>query len=365
VRVSTSDRATLARTFLFAAQRYWIAVFPSARCEIRRWRRRATTIADPALRTLALETLETKWANLEGAAAFAVFVPSAERLTVTRATLAWQAIYDFADTLVEQPCRDRAANARDLHSSLLVAVTPGAPHANYYAHHVHRDDCGYMTALVDASRLALLALPLYRTVCDLVQLNAHRIVKYQTHIAQPRKFAAWASAVTPPDTNLRWWEAGAACGSSMGIFALIAAAANPTLNRRDAADIEHAYFPWIGSLHTLLDSLVDRSEDLLTGQHSLVQHYGSPEATAERMRAVALEAARHARALPDGTNHALILAGMSSLYLASRDASTSQARPARDSIIDAIGDLGIPAMIVLGVRHATRSRSRSAPTRRL
>lgn len=362
---STSDRATLVRTFLFAAQRYWIVVFPSTRREIRRWRRRAIAIADPALRTLALETLETKWANLEGATAFAVFVPSAERLTVTRAALAWQAIYDFADTLVEQPCRDRAANARDLHSSLLVAVTPGVPHEDYYAHSLHHDDCGYMAALVDASRSALLALPRYGTVRDLVQCNAHRIVQYQTLITRPCDFAAWASAVTPPDTNLRWWETGAACGSSMGIFALIAAAADPTLNRREATGIEHAYFPWIGSLHTLLDSLVDRPEDLLTGQHSLVEHYGSPEATAKRMRAVALEAARHARALPDGTNHALILAGMSSLYLASRAASTSHAHSARDSIIDAIGDLGIPAMIVLSVRHAIRHRSRGATARRL
>lgn len=309
--------------------------------------------------------METKWGNLEGAAAFAVFVPSAERLTVTRAALAWQAIYDFADTLVEQPCRDRAANARDLHASLLVAVTPGAPHEHYYAHHLHRDDCGYMTALVDASRSALLALPRYGTVLDLVQRNAHRIVQYQTRITRPCDFAAWASTVTPPATNLRWWEVGAACGSSMGIFALIAAAADPTLNRREAVEIEHAYFPWIDSLHTLLDSLVDRPEDLLTGQHSLVEHYASPETTATRMRVVALEAATHARALPDGTNHALILAAMSSLYLASRAASTSQVRPARDSIIDAIGDLGIPAMIVLSVRHAMRHRSHGATARSL
>ena len=365
MRASTLDRATLARTFLLAARRYWIAVFPSARREIRRWRRRATTIADTALRTLALETLETKWGNLEGAAAFAVFVPSAERLTVTRAALAWQAIYDFADTLVEQPCRDHAANAHNLHSSLLIAVTPGAPHEHYYAHHSHSDDCGYMTALVDASRSALLALPRYRTVCDLVQLNARRIVQYQTLITRPCDFAAWASAATPPDTNLRWWETGAACGSSMGIFALIAAAADPTLSRQEAAEIEHAYFPWIGSLHTLLDSLVDRPEDLLAGQHSLVGHYGSPEAAAERMRALALEAARQARTLPDGASHALILAGMSSLYLASSAASTSHARPARDSIVDAIGDLGMSAMIVLSVRHATRHRSHGAKARRL
>ncbi len=353
MRASTCDRAFLARTFLIAAQRYWSEVFPAACREIRHWRRRATTIPDTALRALALETLEGKWGNLEGAAAFAVLVPSAKRLTVARATLAWQAIYDFADTLMEQPCRDRAANAYRLHCALLVAVTPGAPHEDYCAHHLHHDDGGYIATLVDTSRSALLALPSHGTVRDLVQLNAHRIVRYQALIGRPPDFAAWASAATPPGEGLRWWEAGAACGSSMGAFALIAAAADPALRRHEAVAIERAYFPWIGSLHTLLDSLIDRPEDLLAGQHSLVGHYGPPAAAADRMHMVALEAARRAQALPDAS-HALLLAGMASLYLASDAASAPHARPARESVLDALGALGAPAMLVLGVRHAMR-----------
>jgi tetraprenyl-beta-curcumene synthase len=352
VRASTPDRATLARTFIFAAQRYWLTVFPSVRREARRWRRRAAAIPDATLRTLALETLESEWGNLEGAAAFAVLVPPAERLTVVRASTAWQAIYDFADTLAEQPCRDRAANARHLHSALLVAVTPGTPHGDYYACHPRHDDCGYMAALVDASRSALLALPRCGTVRDLAQRNAHRIIQYQTLIDRPPDFAAWASAVTPRGLDLHWWETGAACGSSLGVFALIAAAADPALRRREAIEIEHAYFPWIGSLHTLLDSLVDRCDDLLAERHSLVGHYGSPVAAADRMHMVALEAARRARALPDGTTHTLILAGMASLYLSSPDASLPDTRPARDRITAALGDPVRPTMIVFALRRA-------------
>jgi tetraprenyl-beta-curcumene synthase len=356
VRVWTRDRAVLARTFLLATQRYWIAVFPSARREIRRWRERAETIPDATLRALALDTLETKWGNLEGAAAFAVFVPRTKRLTVARAALTWQAIYDFADTLTEQPCREHAANAHRLHGALLVAVTPGTPHEDYYAHHLHHDDAGYMTALVDASRTALLTLPRFRTIHDLVHLNARRIVRYQTCISQPSDFAEWARTVTPSDTTLRWWELGAACGSSMGIFALIAAAADPELRWHDAAAIERAYFPWIGSLHTLLDSLVDHHDDLLAGQHSLVRHYSSPEAAAERLHIIATEAVRRAWTLTDGPRHALLLAGMTSLYLSSRAASAPYARPSTERILDTIGGLGMPAMVVLGVRHAMRRR---------
>ena len=37
------------------------------------------------------------------------------------------------------------------------------------------------------------------------------------------------------------------------------------VHAEDATAIEEAYFPWIGSLHLLLDSLVDQQEDRLLG----------------------------------------------------------------------------------------------------
>jgi tetraprenyl-beta-curcumene synthase len=354
VRAWTSDRAILAQTFALAAERYWLRVFPHVHREIRHWRRRASAIPDATLRTLALETLESKWGNLEGAAAFAVFAPPAKRATVARASIAWQTLYDFADTLMEQPSHTNAANARRLHSALLVAVTPGAPHGDYYAHHSRHDDHGYTTTLIDATHSTLATLPSYGAVSGLTQLNASRIIQYQALINQPSGFAAWASVETPPDTDLRWWETGAACGSSMVIFALIASAADPKLQRSEAVEIEHVYFPWIGSLHTLLDSLIDRREDITTGQHSLVGNYSSFPAAAKRMEIIAGEAVRRAQTLPHGMNHALILAGMVSLYLSSPTASLPDALPSRDRIIDAMGDLAIPTMIVLGVRRAAR-----------
>ena len=35
--------------------------------------------------------------------------------------------------------------------------------------------------------------------------------------------------LTPPDTGLHWWETAAAAASSLSVFALIAAAAQPIL----------------------------------------------------------------------------------------------------------------------------------------
>jgi tetraprenyl-beta-curcumene synthase len=354
VRASTADRPALARTFARAASRYWLGVFPAVRREIRHWSRLAGSIPDAALRALALESLESKWGNLEGAAAFAVLAPAANRPFLVRACVAWQAAYDYADTIMEQPCRDRAANADALHGTLLVAVTPGAPHGDYYAHHTGRDDRGYTAALVDGARTALAGLPAYGTVIDLVQLNARRVIGYQTRIDRQPEFAAWATGETLPDSGLRWWETGAACGSSMSVFALIALAADPGLTRNEALAAERAYFPWIGALHTLLDSLADRREDIHDAQHSLVGHYASTEAASRRMATIAAEAVRRAQALRDGTTHALILSGMASLYLSSPDASLPDTKPSRDRIADVLGDLAAPTMIVLGLRRVAR-----------
>ena len=68
---------------------------------------------------------------------------------------------------------------------------------------------------------------------------------------------SWARRQTATDNGLEWWETAAAAGSSLGVHALIAAAASPMLDEQDVAAIEAAYFPWIGALHSLLDSLVD------------------------------------------------------------------------------------------------------------
>jgi tetraprenyl-beta-curcumene synthase len=194
-------------------------------------------------------------------------------------------------------------------------------------------------------------------VCELVEVNTRRIVQYQTLIDHPAAFAAWAATETPAGSGLRWWETGAACGSSTAIFALIAAAGSPGLRIAEAVAIERAYFPWIGALHTLLDSLIDQPEDLAGGQHSLVGHYGSAAVTAGRLGAIAIEATRLAHGLPHGCDHRLILAGMTSEYASSPSALLPHARAARTAVLDAMGDLTAPTMAVFAARRRLADRA--------
>jgi tetraprenyl-beta-curcumene synthase len=314
-------------------------------------------IPDPSLRTLALRALRDERGNLEGAAAYAAFTPPLHRTGVACAAMAFQAAYDYADAISEQPDIGHAGNIHRLHQALLIALKPGVPHLDYYARHDRSDDGGYLNSLVDRCRAALRLLPSFPVVARHAQRAAARIVTYQC-LNHPgpgdsyHAFARWATKEITPGTDLRWWEAGAAAGSSLAVFALMSAAAQPTLDAGHAVALESAYFPWIGSLHTLLDSLIDEPEDDITNQHSLTARYTSREETAGRLQTLAARATHHARELPDGEHHIMILAAMVSFYLAGPQAKDPHARLAAERVLTTLGDHAIPAMLVLRARHA-------------
>jgi tetraprenyl-beta-curcumene synthase len=392
-RVSrTRGGVGLAAAFSVAAVRYWGFVFPRVCRELSWWRGRAKRIADPTLQRLALEALQ-KQGNVEGAAAFAAFVPRAHRRAAIRALSAFQLTYDYVDLLAEQPSRDPVANARSLHGALLVALEPGAAHLDYYAHGDRRADSGYLEELVDSCRGALAQLPSHAAVASAAGRTAARIVAFQGLSMGGRGDAApcgrrdvgdpdvdaggqdvarrasvgagddgfatlrrCAREQTPAGTGLRWWETAAAGGSSLGALALIAAAAEPAIDPREVAAIEDAYFPWIGACHSLLDSLVDREEDARIGQLSLIGCYADSDDAAARIGWIAAQAMRHARELPRGCGHAVLFAGMAGFYLSAPQAAASTAQPICREVEAALGPLARPTLSVFDLRRRLAGR---------
>ncbi len=346
-------RVASAAAFASAARSYWLDVFPVVCREQRRLRIEAGRIPDPTLRRLALETHEGKWANLEGAAVFAAFVPRACRDAVARLLVGYQAAFDYADTLMEQPSHAPAANARQLHAALLAILEPDRPQPDYYRHHVCDRDGGYLARLVDGCRAVVAELPAYPLLAATAIESAQRGVEYQCRISLSTEqdypaLSQWATQ-TAPHCSLRWWETWASCGSSLDTLALLAAAADPATKDRDAQAIDALYWPWAGSLHGLLDCLIDNADDAANRRPNLLDLYTSPHETAERMGFLTAEVVR--LALGVGIDHSLILAGMASQYIADPQAWIPAARPAAESILDGLGELGTPALLVLRARR--------------
>ena len=119
--------------------------------------------------------------------------------------------------------------------------------------------------------------------------------------------------------------------------------------------IENAYFPWIGALHSLLDSLVDHDEDIATGERALDRLLSLAPGRRQAHATIAGEALHRASALPQGRRHALILAAMTSFYLCELHRSASpHAQLIAPSVLEAIGGLAVPAMAILGARRSVR-----------
>jgi tetraprenyl-beta-curcumene synthase len=361
---TAGGRVALAGSFAGAARRYWLGVFPGVCAERRRREARAQEIPDQMLRQVVVDALR-KWGNIEGASAFAAFAPRRHRAAAARAMVCFQAAYNYLDMLTELPNTDPVANGRLLHRALLVALDPEAEHLDYYAHHHLQEDGGYLRETVDGCRAALAQLPSYATVAPAALRAAERIVAFQScntgevqgdYLALER----WARAHTPKGTGMRWWETAAAGGSSLGIYALIAAAAEPRVDPEQIAAIEAAYFPWIGSLHSLLDNLIDAAEDYATGQRSLVGCYASPCDAATRMGMLAERSSQAAQALP-GRRHTLVLAAMASFYLCTPEARAPEAAPVADAVLQALGEPARLAMTVFHSRLALRRLAPSAP----
>lgn len=354
-------RVRLTLTLLGALPCYWIAIFPCARFELRRWERLARSIPDPTLRGHALHKLETEHLASEGAAAFALLATVRAYPQVVRLCVAFEVMYDYLDVLAEQPVDDVLANNRHLYEALSSAFMLDAPIHDHYAELPHSDDGGYLQALIVTCRTSLQRLQSHRQVLPGLQRLTARADDAQSlhHAAASighRDLERWAKTQLPEGTALHWWEIAAAAGSPLGIFALIASAARPTDARR-ATLIERAYFPWIAALSWLLESLVDQHEDDLEVTHSYVAHYGSPQLAAERLALIAERAATDARSLPAAGRHTVLLAGMASMYLSSPGAAHSEAHLAADGVRRAMGRPVTALTFVLRMRRGGELRS--------
>lgn len=330
------DRRGVTSAFTGMSLRYGLSVFPEVARELSRLRRRAAQIPDETLRRLALESLR-KRGNMEGAALFAAFAPRAQRTQTVRALVAFQAAYNYLDLLTEQPSELPVENGRALHRALIAALDPGMAEEDHYSHHPQREDGGYLLELVELVRASLARLPSAAATRDAARAAAARIVEFQAlnlgecqggHEGLER----WARTQAPASSDLRWWEAAAAAGSSLGVHAMIALAAEPDLERRRVGEVEAAYFPWLGALHSLLDSLIDVGEDRRERQRNLLGYYRSGEEAAARLGSLAGRARAEAAALGQVHRHEALLAAMEGYYLTEPCARSDAAASLRQSI---------------------------------
>jgi tetraprenyl-beta-curcumene synthase len=339
--------------FLGTLAVYSATILPVVARELAHRRSHARAIPDATLRRLALEALD-KRGNMQGAALFAVLAPRRRRTAAARALIAFQSAYNYLDALAEQPNPDPVGNGRRLHEALTAALDVGGVLSDHYAFNAHHDDHGYLAAMVASCREAVGSLPSYELARGALLEATQRIVDFQTFNLGELQGGTellrdWGDAHTPPGSGLQWWETAAAGGSSLGVHALIALAARPGVLPAEIRAVDDAYFPWIGSLHSLLDSAVDIAEDRRARQRNLLGYYPSLEQAEPRLALLAERAARATRGLQRHRRHEVILAAMAGYYLSAPTARGLNSGGLPHAVTEAVGPLGAVAYALIGL----------------
>ena len=329
-------------------------VLPFARRELESWNASAATIPDPVLRAAALAALREKGRNAEATAVFAILAPRARRAGALRAMTALQIAIDYLDSLGEARVDDPLADGLALHRAICDAVSPGAASGDWYSHHPQRDDGGYLGALVSACQEEVTDLPA-TSVIPLLQRAATRCGEGQsyTHAAAGEgvdELERWATRQQAAPGYL-WWELAAGASSSVAVHALLAAAADRRTTAEEAELIDAVYFPPIGALTVLLDDLIDRDDDLRTGQHNYLSYCAGKEQAANRIGLLADRARAATMRLRGGRRHRAILAGVAGFYLSASAPGSGYPGSIRERLLESLGPTVRPLMVAMRLRR--------------
>jgi tetraprenyl-beta-curcumene synthase len=330
--------------------------------EVDRWRAIAAVIPDEALREDALAAIEGKRANIDGAALFWT-LPRVRSRELLRLLVAYEVLADFLDCTGERAAHVGTTNGRQLHLALIEALDPSLPVSDYYRYHPWVQDGGYVRALVATCREICIRLPSYEAARPLLRRAALLTqVLALNHEPDPSRrdtaLRSWAQEHFPGEGEFSWFEWSGGASAWLTILALLALAAEPDRDARQATDTYAVYLPWVSLTGTMLDSYGDIAEDAANAAHSYIAHYPSTDAAVRRIAKIIRRSLDGAVSLRDGERHLVLVSCMIAMYLSKDSVRTPQTRALTQSLTNAAGPLTrllVPALRVWRLIYRQRA----------
>jgi tetraprenyl-beta-curcumene synthase len=295
---------------------------PRVQTLLNHWRIEAKLCGDEELRLQALNSIAGKDFHCQGGAVFAVPYPEQEDVLL-RVIVAYQTLCDYLDNLCDRAeCLDGQA-FRELHASLLDALTLDSEKHLYYRTYPYQNDGGYIDKMVDECRQSLQQLPSYHLVqADAINLAGLYIdLQVKKHVAweeREKDLIEWASAHVAEYPGVLWNEYAAATGSTLALFALFGLAAGDEVNPVEVRTTVQTYFPWICGLHILLDYFIDQEEDRIGGDLNFTFYYPDQALMIKRFKTFIKEAHTQASRLPDPSFARTVIEGLLAMYFSDK-----------------------------------------------
>lgn len=305
------------------------------------WELEARRSVDPELRRQALASLNSKAFHCQGGAVFAVPFKK-NQPNLLQLIVAYQTLCDYLDNLCDRAGSTDGQAFRQLHLSLLDALTPGQSARDYYKYYPMTNDGGYINKLVTVCQTSIKTIPNYIKIRDyaleLAALYSDLQVNKHLHTEiRHNELMSWANEHRSPYHDLLWPEYCAATGSTLALFALLKLANENNHDSGTARQIMNAYFPWICGLHILLDYFIDRAEDDQGGDLNFTFYYENDDFMLERLKLFTCQSLQRARELPDPHFHSTVVNGLLAMYLSDRKVSEQGYYKAANQLLAAGG----------------------------
>ncbi len=315
-------------------------VFPLVNTELSMWQRHAAR-GCPELAEQALASIRDKKFHCQGGSIYSLYegvnTPNFVRLVV-----ALQTISDYLDNLCDRAGIADERAFRQLHLAMNDALDPDAAPRNYYQYYPFSDDGGYLKELVHTCQEETAKLPAYAMVKPEVLRLSGLYSELQTYkhldlTIRESKMLDWIGKHLPDYPDINPWEFAAATGSTLGMFMLCAAAANPGLTTTEAAAVSVAYFPWISGFHILLDYFIDSAEDRENGDLNFVSYYANEQQTLERLSHFSKQAMLQAKNIANPLFGQNVISGLLALYLSDPKANNPREKAVKDALLKSAG----------------------------
>jgi hypothetical protein len=101
----------------------------------------------------------------------------------------------------------------------------------------------------------------------------------------------------------------------------------------------------------LLDDLIDRDDDLRTGQHNYLSYCPGKEQAANRIGLLADRARAATLGLRGGRRHRAILAGVAGFYLSAPAPGSGYSASIRERLLESLGPTIRPLMVAMRLRR--------------
>jgi tetraprenyl-beta-curcumene synthase len=324
--------------------RFLRTIVPHARLELSGIESIALSIGDPALRSEALQSIQTKAYHVAGGCVLATFLPTPAARAYVELVAPLESIYDYLDNLCDRHPDVSVEAYPVLHQAIADALDPNAVPRDYYAQGPSGHDNGYLLRLVSRVQRSLRRLPDHEALLPHFREAAGLYAEMQTYKHYPagereRECKQWFQRRRDQRFGeLEWFEFACAAGSQFQVYAPLF---ELFAGRSDTVGAAYdAYFPAVAALHVLLDSFIDQAEDREHGELNFAVAYGDATRLRERAAFLARLAERRFAALPHASYHRFVLRVMALFYLTHPKVYAQNIDGEAESLLRRLGNAG-------------------------